>query len=70
MGIAEVMIALEKINVGVLAEFQIEIDEHEFAVTKVDGTYTEPVCYHRRNISPGQRYSIVLSANIEIADSF
>lgn len=44
-----------KINVGVLAEFQIEIDEHEFAVTKVDGTYTEPVCYHRRNISPGQR---------------
>lgn len=58
------------INVGNFAEFQIQIDEHEFAVTEVDGTDLEPVYYHRLNINPGQRYSIVISTNITTADSF
>lgn len=58
------------INVGNFAEFQIQIDEHEFAVAEVDGTDIEPVYYHRLNINPGQRYSIVVSTNITTADSF
>lgn len=61
---------LRFINVGNFAEFQIQIDEHEFAVTEVDGTDIEPVYYHRLNINPGQRYSVVVSTNITTADSF
>lgn len=61
---------LRIINVGAFAEFQIQIDEHQFAVTEVDGTDVEPVYYHRLNISPGQRYSIVLSAKVETTDYF
>lgn len=58
------------INVGAFAEFQIQIDEHEFAVTEADGTDVEPVYYHRLNISPGQRYSIVITASVDTAESF
>ena len=61
---------LRIINTGAFAEFQIQLDEHTFAVTEVDGTDVEPVFYHRLNISPGQRYSIVVSANVTTADSF
>lgn len=61
---------LRYINVGAFAEFQIQIDEHEFAVTEADGTDVEPVYFHRLNISPGQRYSIVITASIDTADSF
>lgn len=61
---------LRVINVGAFAEFQLQIDEHQIAVTEVDGTETEPAYYHRLNISPGQRYSIVISTNITSADSF
>ncbi len=61
---------LRFINVGAFAEFQVQIDEHEFAVTEADGTDVEPVYYHRLNISPGQRYSIVISTNLETAESF
>ena len=58
------------INTGAFADFQIQLDEHEFAVTEVDGTDVEPVYYHRLNISPGQRYSIVISTHVTTADSF
>ena len=61
---------LRFINTGSFAEFQIQIDEHEFAVTEVDGTDVEPVYYHRLNINSGQRYSIVLSTNITTTNSF
>lgn len=61
---------LRFINVGGFAEFQIQIDEHQFAVTEVDGTDVQPVYYHRLNISPGQRYSIVLSTNVTSANMF
>ena len=61
---------LRIINTGAFAEFQIQVDEHEFAVTEVDGTNVKPAYYHRLNINPGQRYSIVLSTNITSAESF
>ena len=61
---------LRIINTGAFAEFQIQIDEHEFAVTEVDGTNVKAAYYHRLNINPGQRYSIVISANATTADLF
>lgn len=61
---------LRLINVGVFAEFQIQIDEHELAVTEVDGTDVLPVNYHRISINPAQRYSVVVDAGISTADAF
>ncbi|KAK0386800.1 hypothetical protein NLU13_6636 [Sarocladium strictum] len=61
---------LRFINVGAFAEFQIEIDEHPFYVTEVDGTDVHPEPFHRLNILPAQRYSIVLEANSTEAESF
>ncbi|KAJ4325949.1 hypothetical protein N0V94_000314 [Neodidymelliopsis sp. IMI 364377] len=52
---------LRIINVGAFAEFSLQIDEHEFSVTEVDGTDVHPQSIHRLNINPAQRYSIVLS---------
>ncbi|KAI9690550.1 MAG: hypothetical protein M1822_009513 [Bathelium mastoideum] len=54
---------LRLINVGAFAEFQLQIDEHEFAITEADGTDIWPAYYHRLKISPAQRYSIVISSN-------
>ncbi|KAF2231192.1 multicopper oxidase [Viridothelium virens] len=54
---------LRIINVGAFAEFQLQIDEHEFAVTEVDGTDIWPAYYHRLKINPAQRYSIIISSN-------
>ncbi|KAJ4358576.1 uncharacterized protein N0V89_003160 [Didymosphaeria variabile] len=51
---------LRFINVGAFAEFQIQIDEHEFFLTEVDGTDVHPQSIHRLNINPAQRYSIVV----------
>jgi FtsP/CotA-like multicopper oxidase with cupredoxin domain len=62
---------LRFINVGAFAEFQIQVDEHDFAVTEVDGTdVVGRNRYHRLNILPAQRYSIILSTNNTNADSF
>ena len=61
---------LRFINVGAFAEFQIQIDEHQIALTEVDGTGVDPVYYHRLNISPGQRYSVVISTNVSRAENF
>ncbi|KAF2625835.1 multicopper oxidase [Macroventuria anomochaeta] len=52
---------LRIINVGAFAEFSLQVDEHEFSVTEVDGTNVHPQAIHRLNINPAQRYSIVLS---------
>lgn len=52
---------LRVINAGAFAEFSLQIDEHEFLVTEVDGTDVHPQSIHRLNISPGQRYSIILT---------
>ncbi|KAJ4286458.1 hypothetical protein N0V90_013158 [Kalmusia sp. IMI 367209] len=51
---------LRFINVGAFAEFQIQIDEHEFFLTEVDGVDVYPQSIHRLNINPAQRYSIVV----------
>ncbi|KAI5269792.1 putative multicopper oxidase, type 1 [Aureobasidium subglaciale] len=51
---------LRVINVGAFAEFQFQIDEHELAVTEVDGTDVQPKNFHRLNINPAQRYSVVV----------
>lgn len=56
---------LRIVNVGAFAEFQLQIDEHEFSVTEVDGTDVEPQAIHRLNINPAQRYSIVLSPPVQ-----
>ncbi|KAF2141018.1 multicopper oxidase [Aplosporella prunicola CBS 121167] len=61
---------LRIINTGAFAEFQVQIDEHEFAVTEADGTDLWPTYHHRLNISPGQRYSIVLTTNVSSAGFF
>lgn len=61
---------LRLINVGVFAEFQVQIDEHELAVTEVDGTDVLPVSYHRISINPAQRYSVVVDASISTAETF
>ncbi|EDU40135.1 Multicopper oxidase [Pyrenophora tritici-repentis] len=52
---------LRIINVGVFAEFALQIDEHEVQVVEVDGTDVVPVGVHRVNIAPAQRYSVVLT---------
>jgi hypothetical protein len=61
---------LRIINTGVLAEFQIELDEHSFAVTEVDGTDVLPSYIHRLIINPAQRYSLVVATNVTTGDSF
>lgn len=61
---------LRFINVGTFAEFQIQIDEHEFAVTEVDGTDVWPEYYHRLNINPAQRYSIIINTNVTSLEAY
>ncbi|KZL71181.1 L-ascorbate oxidase (multicopper oxidase) [Colletotrichum tofieldiae] len=61
---------LRFINTGAFAEFQVEIDEHPFYVTEVDGTAVHPEPFHRLNILPAQRYSVVLETNLTTLDSF
>jgi FtsP/CotA-like multicopper oxidase with cupredoxin domain len=61
---------LRIINVGAFAEFQFQIDEHELAVTEVDGTDVQPINYHRLNINPAQRYSVVVHTDKRERDSF
>ncbi|PFH57371.1 hypothetical protein XA68_15146 [Ophiocordyceps unilateralis] len=61
---------LRIINVGVFAQFQIQIDEHPFYLTEVDGTDVVPEPFHRLNILPAQRYSILIETNVTSADAF
>ncbi|KAF0321279.1 l-ascorbate oxidase [Colletotrichum asianum] len=61
---------LRFINTGAFAEFQVEIDEHPFHVTEVDGTQVASASFHRLNILPAQRYSVVIDTNVTTADSF
>jgi FtsP/CotA-like multicopper oxidase with cupredoxin domain len=61
---------LRFINVGAFAEFQIQIDEHPFYVTEVDGTDVHPEPIHRLNVLPAQRYSIVLNTNVTSSSVF
>jgi FtsP/CotA-like multicopper oxidase with cupredoxin domain len=61
---------LRFINVGAFAEFQVQIDEHEFTVTEVDGTDVHPINYHRLNINPAQRYSVVINTTVTTEEKF
>ncbi|TQV99751.1 hypothetical protein V2A60_005192 [Cordyceps javanica] len=61
---------LRVINVGAFAEFQIQFDEHPFYVTEVDGTDVHPEPFHRLNIMPAQRYSVILETNVTTAETF
>ena len=61
---------LRFINVGAFAEFQIEVDEHPFYITEVDGTDVHPEPFHRLNILPAQRYSIVVETNVTTSDAY
>lgn len=61
---------LRLINAGAFAEFRVQIDEHELAVTEVDGTDVEPSRYHRVNISPAQRYSVIVNTSVSTAQTF
>jgi FtsP/CotA-like multicopper oxidase with cupredoxin domain len=53
-----------------LAEFQVQIDEHPFAVTEVDGTDVLPSYINRLKINTAQRYSLIVSTNITTGNSF
>lgn len=55
---------LRIINVGAFAEFQIQFDEHPFYITEVDGTDVHPEPFHRVNVLPAQRYSVILETNV------
>ncbi|RMY97027.1 hypothetical protein D0864_04948 [Hortaea werneckii] len=61
---------LRILNVGAFAEFQFQIDEHELQVTEVDGTDVEPISYHRLNINPAQRYSVVINTDVQTSTQF
>ncbi|PSS09144.1 hypothetical protein M430DRAFT_37208 [Amorphotheca resinae ATCC 22711] len=61
---------LRFINVGAFAWFQVSVDEHQFAITEVDGTDTVPAYESSLMISPAQRYSMILNTNQTTADSF
>ncbi|TKX18400.1 multicopper oxidase-like protein 5 [Elsinoe australis] len=61
---------LRIINTGAFAEFQFQLDEHELAITEVDGTDVVPKSYHRLNINPAQRYSAVVHTNSTTSSSF
>jgi FtsP/CotA-like multicopper oxidase with cupredoxin domain len=58
------------VNVGAFAEFSVQLDEHQLQVTEVDGTDVQPMSYHRLNISPAQRYSVVINSNVSSASTF
>lgn len=61
---------LRFINVGVLAEFQIQVDEHELMISEVEGTYIVPRSFHRITINPAQRYSVIINATRPEGDVF
>nr|POE77697.1 laccase-1 [Quercus suber] len=61
---------LRIINTGAMAEFQVQLDEHELAVTEVDGTDVYPVNFHRLNINPAQRYSVIINTTVQTTNTF
>ncbi|RFU25470.1 hypothetical protein B7463_g10872, partial [Scytalidium lignicola] len=61
---------LRIINTAAMAEFQIQIDEHYFAITEVDGTDVLPSYFNRLKINTAQRYSLVVTTNVTTAESF
>lgn len=61
---------LRFLNVGAFAWFQVSVDEHEFAITEVDGTDILPWTERRLRISPAQRYSVIVNTTQTTGDAF
>lgn len=61
---------LRFINVGAFAWFQVSVDEHQFAITEIDGTDLVPADESSLMIGPAQRYSLILNTSQASADSF
>jgi FtsP/CotA-like multicopper oxidase with cupredoxin domain len=61
---------LRFINVGAFAWFQVSVDEHQFAITEVDGTDIVPSYETSLMISPAQRYSMIIHTNQTTTNSF
>ena len=61
---------LRIVNAGVSAEFEIQIDNHSFAVTEMDGIDVWPEYYDRLQIQPTQRYSIIMTTDMVTANTF
>lgn len=61
---------LRFINAGAFAGFQLQLDEHPLYVAEVDATDVHPEPFHRLNILPAQRYSVLVDANATSADAF
>ncbi|OIW34384.1 hypothetical protein CONLIGDRAFT_567606 [Coniochaeta ligniaria NRRL 30616] len=62
---------LRIVNVGAFAWFQITVDEHhDLPVVEIDGTNIEPAPESSILIAPGQRYSVILSANQSAQDAY
>ncbi|KAI1107601.1 putative multicopper oxidase [Jackrogersella minutella] len=62
---------LRFLNVGGFAWFQVAVDEHDsLPIIEVDGTSTEPASESALVIAPGQRYSIVLTADKSGKEAF
>lgn len=59
---------LRLINTGGFAEFQFSVDNHTLSVIEADATMVEPLDVHRLSIAVAQRYSVVLTANQEVAN--
>lgn len=61
---------LRFINVGSFAAFQVDLDEHELALTEIDGTDVLPERMHWLKLLPAQRYSVVVGADSTTSKSF
>ncbi|CAJ2512983.1 Uu.00g011020.m01.CDS01 [Anthostomella pinea] len=62
---------LRFLNVGGYAWFQVGVDEHaSLPVIEVDGTTVEPAPASALLISPGQRYSVVLTSDRSDKEAF
>ena len=58
------------INVGALAWFQVSVDQHDLALTEVDGTDIVPAHETNLMIGPAQRYSVIINTSQTISDKF
>lgn len=54
---------LRIINSGTLLPFNFAIAQHNLTIIEADGTLVDPVEVENLDITPGQRYSVLLTAN-------
>lgn len=59
---------LRLINMSAIVPFRFAVESHSFTVIEVDGINHRPLTATSLSISAGQRYSVVLNANQEIAN--